>query len=180
MMQLPAAVRHSVRALWGAALMGSLLCIPAIPAYAEATLFRFASTHTETFTTPFFCLPQDVVGTLTLTESSTALVVDTGGNVYSVRGLNEFDAHLALPDGSYVQSGQPNRDRYAFIANGPRTVSNVVSQDRETIFAADGTPVGTVSIHAGFHVTYNDLNGNDTPDPGEISSEFDYLHFHCG
>jgi hypothetical protein len=180
MMQLPAAVRHSLRALWGAALVGSLLCIPAIPAHAEATLFRFAETHTETFTTPFFCLPQDLVGTVTLTETSTALVVDPGANVFSVRGLNEFDTHLALPDGSYVQSGRPNRDRYVFIANAPHTVFNQVSQDKETIFDADGKPIGSVSIHAGFHVTYNDANGNDRPDPGEVSSEFDYLHFHCG
>jgi hypothetical protein len=181
MMRLPVAVTRSLQALWGAALVGASVSIPAVPAHAEATVFRFADTHTETFTAPLEgCLPQDLVGTFTLTETSTGLVVDTGGGVFSVRGVNEYDAHLDLPDGSYVQSGQVNRERYVFIANPPRTVYNLVGQDQRTIFAADGTPIGTLSIHAGFHVTYNDVNGNGAPDPGEIASEFDYFHLRCG
>jgi hypothetical protein len=50
----------------------------------------------------------------------------------------------------------------------------------ETIFTADGTAIGTFTIRAGFHITYNDVNGNDEPDPGEITSEFEYLRINCG
>lgn len=35
-------------------------------------------------------------------------------------------------------------------------------------------------LHAGYHVTYDDINGSGTPDPGEIAVEFDYSHPKCG
>jgi hypothetical protein len=124
------------------------------------------------------CLPENLFGTGTLTETSTGQVVDTG-KVFTVRGVNEYDLHLVFPDGSYVQSGL-NRDRYVFVANGPLTVYNVVTQDFRTIYAADGTPIGTLSIHAGMHITYRDLNGNGMPDPGEITAEFEYFRLRCG
>ena len=173
-----AAVRRLQRSLAGVALLVAVL-LPVGAAQAQATVFRFSETHTETFTAPLEgCLPEDLVGTGTLTETSTGQVVDTG-NVFTVRGVNEYDLHLVFPDGSYVQSGI-NRDRYVFVANGPLTVYNVVTQDFRTIYAADGTPIGTLSIHAGMHITYRDLNGNGMPDPGEITAEFEYFRLRCG
>ena len=47
-------------------------------------------------------------------------------------------------------------------------------------FVADGNPIGTFTIRAGFHITYDDVNGNGEADPGEITSEFEYLRIHCG
>lgn len=94
------------------------------------------------------------------------------------RGRN-IDYRLELPDGRYVQSGI-NRDRFVFVANPPLTVFNVVTQDFRTIYAADGTPVGTLSIHGGSHITFRDVNGNEMPDPGEISAEFGYFRLRCG
>jgi hypothetical protein len=40
--------------------------------------------------------------------------------------------------------------------------------------------VGTLSIHAVLHITYTDLNGNFTPDPGEITVQFDHFRLRCG
>lgn len=109
--------------------------------------------------------------------TSTGQVVDTG-KVFSVRSVNEFDYRLELPDGTYVQSGI-NRDRFVFIANPPLCVFNVAIQDFRTIYAADGTPIGTLAIHAGMHIIFRDLNGNGMPDPGEISAEFDFFRLCC-
>jgi hypothetical protein len=171
------AVRRVQRSLAGVALVVALL-VPAGLAQAQATVFRFSETQTFTFTAPLEgCLPEDLVGTVTLTETSTGQVVDTG-KVFSVRGVDEFDYRLELPDGRYVQSGI-NRDRFVFVANPPLTVFNVAIQDFRTIYAADGTPLGTLSIHAGSHITFRDLNGNGMPDPGEISAEFDYFRLRC-
>ncbi len=110
---------------------------------------------------------------------STGQVVDTG-KVFTIHGVNEYDIRLVLPDGRYVQSGRINRDRFVFVANPPLTVYNLVIQDFRTIYAADGTPIGTLSIHAGMHITYRDLNGNGTPDPGEITAQFEYFRLRCG
>jgi hypothetical protein len=42
------------------------------------------------------------------------------------------------------------------------------------------TPIGTLSIHAGMHITYRDLNSNGMPDPGEITAQFEYFRLRCG
>jgi hypothetical protein len=176
--KLSVTVRGVQCAVTGAALVGSLLIL-AGPAQAEATVTRFSGTQTETFAAPLEgCLPEDLVGTVTLTETFYGQTVDTG-KVFTFHGVNEFDYRLDLPDGSYVQSGL-NRDRITFVANPPHTVFNVVTQDLRTIYAADGSEVGTLSIHAGMHLTYTDLNGNQTPDPGEIAAEFEYFRLRCG
>ena len=162
-----------------AALVGSLL-ISAGPAHAEATVSRFSGTQTETFTAPLEgCLPADLVGAVTLTETFYGQVVDTGKNVFAVHAVNEFDYHIDFPDGRYVQSGL-NRDLITFVVSGSHTVQNVVTQDLRTIYAADGTSLGTLAIHAGNHITYDDLNGNQTPDPGEITANFEYFRLRCG
>jgi hypothetical protein len=172
------AVRRVQRSLAGVALLVALL-LPAGTAQAQATVFRFFDTHTKTFTAPLErCPPEDLVGTVILTETSTGQVVDIG-KVFTVHGVNDYDYQLTLSNGTYVQSGL-NRDRYVFIANPPLTVYNLVTQDFRTIYAADGTPIGTLSIHAGMHITYRDLNGNGMPDPGEITAQFEYFSLRCG
>jgi hypothetical protein len=135
--------------------------------------------RTETYTAPLEgCLSQDLVGTVTSTETSTGQAVDTGNGVITAHGVNTFDYHLALPDGMYVQSGL-NRERFAFVANMPHSSFTNVSQDVRTIYAADGTPVGTLAIHEVIHTTYTDLNGNFLPDPGEFSVTFDHFRLSC-
>ena len=171
-------VRRLHHLLASAVLVGVLL-FPSNLAQAKAFVERFSERHTETFRAPLEgCLSEDLVGTVTLTETSTGQIVDTG-NVFTVRGVNIFDYRLELPDGRYVQS-RLNRDRYVFVANPPHIgVFHVVTQDFRTIYEADGTPVGKLSIRAGFHITYRDLNGNFQADPGEVKAEVGYFRLRC-
>lgn len=166
-----------VGAVFTAAIVLGLL-IPAGAAQAQATVFTFTETHTETSTGPMDCLPPDLIGTATLTEIATGHVVDTG-KVFTVYGVNNFDLHVDFPNGIYVQSGL-NRDIYTFVANPPLTVFNVATQEFRTIYAADGTPIGTLTIHGGYHITYRDTNGNGVADPGEITAQFDHFRLTCG
>jgi hypothetical protein len=162
-----------------AALVAGVSFVPAGPAQARATIFRISDTHTETFTGPLEgCLPEDLVGAGTLTETSTGRVVDTGKRVFTVHFVNLFDFHMEFPDGRFVQSGL-NRDHFTLVVDPPHSVLHVVTQDLRTIFAADGTVIGSLSIHAGFHLTYTDLNGNDAPNPGEISAGFEHFRLRC-
>ena len=168
------------RSFAGIAVVMAALVVPAGPVQARATIFRITDSHTETFTGPLEgCLPEDLVGTGTLTETSTGRVVDTGGRVFIVKFVNDFDFHMTFPDGRYVQSGL-NRDLFTLVANPPHYVQHVVTQDLRTIYAADGTPTGTLSIHAGFHVTFTDLDEDGDPDPDEISAEFQHFRLRCG
>jgi hypothetical protein len=171
---------RGVQFLAASAAIVSALLIPAGAVQAQATVFRFSDTHTETFTGPLEgCLPPDLIGTATLTETTTGQVVDTGKNVFTVHGVNTFDYHGDFPNGIYVQSGL-NRDIFVFVANPPLIVNNIATQDLRTIYAADGTPIGTLSIHETIHITFQDTNGNGQPDPGEITVQFDRFRLRCG
>ena len=51
------------------------------------------------------CLPPDLIGTATLTETTAGQAVDTGKGVVNVHGVNTFDYHGDFPNGITVQSG---------------------------------------------------------------------------
>lgn len=55
-----------------------------------------------------------------------------------------------------------------------------MTQDLRTIYAADGTPIGTLSIHENSQIVIEDTNGNGEPDPGEVTVQFDHFRLHCG
>ncbi len=130
------------RSLAGVELVVAALGTPDIPVRAQAAIVRFSGTQTETFTAPLEgCLPDDLVGTVALTETSSGQVVDTGNNVLVVHGVNAYDYRLDLPDGRYGAEGARPRYLYAYVANPPRSIFNLVTQDQRTIFAAEGTPV---------------------------------------
>ena len=162
-----------------AAIVGALV-IPAGAAQAQATVSRFTiGPDTETFQAPLEgCLPADLIGNVTQTETTTVQVVDTG-KVFTVHGVDVFDYHADFPNGMYVQSWL-SRDIFSFVANPPLTVNSDATQDFRTIYAADGTPIGKLSINENFHVTFRDTNGNGEPDPGEISVQFDHFRLRCG
>ena len=148
-------------------------------AHAAALVVPVSASHTEVFPVEgYFCLP-DAIGTATLTETSTGQFVETGSGVFAFHGVDEFELHIDFTDGSYVRSGL-NRDVVSFVFNPRgRTVSTVAIQDLETIYDAQGQAVGEIAIHAGFHVTYTDLNLNGQPDDGEAKVLFDRFRLRC-
>ena len=151
----------------------------ASPAHAAAVVSRDSVSHTHVFTAgEFFCLPPDQVGTVTFTETSTLQFVETDSGVFTFHGVDEFDIHIDFPDGSYVQSGL-DRDLKSFVLNPPLTVFTVVTQDMETIYNAQGQPIGTVAVHIVSNLTYTDLNGNGQPDDGELKAQVDRFRLRC-
>ncbi|GHF39046.1 hypothetical protein GCM10018790_16070 [Kitasatospora xanthocidica] len=152
----------------------------AAPARAAGVVEHFDMTHTETYSAPLEgCLPPDLIGTVTVTEHSTGQVVSNGATVV-ITGTNEVDFHMDLPDGRYVQSGL-DRDDFQVVLRLPyTTVANVSTEDERTIHAADGTVIGTLTIHEDHQVVYRDLNTNGEPDPGEVTVERHEFRLTCG
>lgn len=149
-----------------------VIVLTATSAHAEATVDRFSGQHSDTFTAPLEgCLPEDQVGTVTVTETSTGQRVDTGEGIVATRGVNVYDYHLNLADGRYVQSWK-DRDLYSNLDSPTHFVETLVTQDFRTIYSADGTPEGRLSIHAGFHITYNIVTD-------EVVSELEYFSLRC-
>src|SRR5919106_4146210 len=158
-----------------------VVLVSAAPAQAQATVVPFSETSTATFEAGLDSCPQDSIlsGTITLTQTSTGQVVETPGDVFTIRGVRDIEYRLEQSDGMYIESG-PSREHFVFVANPPHTVSLSVSQDSRTIYAADGTPVGTLSIHAVLLIMFTDLNGDLVFDPGEITTQFSYFRLRCG
>jgi hypothetical protein len=152
--------------------------LSASPAHAAAVVMRVSASQTDVFpVNGYFCLPE-AVGTATQTESSRGQFVDTGGRVFTFHGVDTYDLRIDFADGSYVQSGL-DRDLITAVFNPPLTVFNVVTQDLETLYNAQGQPVGRIEIHEGSHLTFTDLNGNGQPDDGEINVTFDRFRLRC-
>ncbi len=159
----------------GMALLATLVLAPA--AHAQATVFRFQFQEPLPDSTALpECLPPDLVGTQTGTETTVGQVVDTGHS-FQVHGTTTLEYRVVFPDGHYVVGTAV--EHFSFNANAPQTTRTSVIQEPRTIYSADGQPVGTVFIHALTHVTFRDANGNLTPDPGEITANVDRFFFTC-
>jgi hypothetical protein len=153
------------------------LLVPAGMAHAQATVFRFESQEQLTGTTALpECLPPDLVGTQTGTETTVGQVTDTGHS-FQVHGTNTLEYEVVFPDGRYVVGTAV--EHFSFIAKAPLTVNTVTIQEQRTIYSAEGQPIGEVVIHAVSHVTFRDANGNGEPDPGEITAGVDRFFFTC-
>jgi hypothetical protein len=156
---------------------GALLATAAV-ASADAVISRFSFSQTQVFPVAgYFCLP-DSVGTATQTETLTGQNVETPSGVFTFHGVDTYNIHIDFADGSYVQSGL-NQEHSSFVLNSPLTVGTMANQDFETVYNAQGQPIGKIMIHEIIHVTFMDLNGNGQPDPGEITVQFDRFRLSC-
>ena len=100
---------------------------------------------------------------------------------FHVHGTNTYDYRVTYDDGRYVEG--TGIDHFDFNAPGGRSTTftdTTISRDRGTLYGPDGSRLGTVTIHATFHVTYADANGNFAPDPGEFSAEVLRFRLTCG
>jgi hypothetical protein len=69
---------------------------------------------------------------------------------------------------------------FSFTTNGSVVVDRQIeNNDRRTIYASDGTPIGQIVIHAFSLVTFHDLNGDREPQADEISASIDTFFFTC-
>jgi hypothetical protein len=127
------------------------------------------------------CMPAglaDMVGTQDGTETTDGRFAanETG---FHFEGTTIFTYRVDFPDGRYVSGSAVAHFRTSFTASG-QTVSGDIVLEPRTIYAADGTVIGRVLIHALSHITYRDLDGSGTPDPGEIKVELSRFSFTCG
>jgi hypothetical protein len=151
--------------------------VPAGIAQAQASVFRFEFQEPLPGSTALpECLPPDLIGTQTGTETTVGQVTDTGHS-FQVHGTTTLAYRVVFPDGRYVVGTAV--EHFTFIAAPPQTVSNTVIQEPRTIYSADGQPIGKVFLHALSHVTFRDANGNSVPDPGEITANVDRFFFTC-
>jgi hypothetical protein len=164
---------------WLVLLLSALfvLLLPAGLAHAQATVFRFQFQEPLAGSTALpECLPPDLVGTQTGTETTVGQVTETR-RTFQVHGTTTLEYRVVFPDGRYVVGTAV--EHFSFIAAGPQTVNTTAIPEPRTIYSAAGEPIGRVFLHAVSHVTFRDANGNGVPDPGEITANVDRFFFTC-
>jgi hypothetical protein len=153
-----------------------MLAATAGAAQAQADIVRFTTTvPLPTVGALPECLDA-TVGTQVGTETSVGQLVDTG-TTFHAHGTSSLDYTVTFEDGRYVIGSSV--EHFSFTAAGPMVVFTLPISEMRTIHSADGQPIGTVRIHAISHMTYRDANGNEEPDPGELSANVDRFFFTC-
>jgi hypothetical protein len=108
---------------WLVLLLSTLfvLLLPAGLAHARATVFRFEFQDSLPDSTALpECLPPDLVGTQTGTETTVGQVTETG-RTFQVHGTTTLEYRVAFPDGRYVVGTAV--EHFSFIVAGPQTVN---------------------------------------------------------
>ena len=166
----------------GATFVLALTLTLAPTAFARAQVGTFHDQHQETVPTS---LPEcmsaalaDMVGTQVATETTDGRFVATQTG-FHFEGTTLFAYRVDFPDGRYAIGSALDHFRGNFTTSG-QTVSGDVILEPRTIYAADGEVIGHVLIHAMNHLTYRDLDGSGTPDPGEIKVQISRFSFSCG
>jgi hypothetical protein len=89
---------------------------------------------------------------------------------------------IVFSDGRYVVGGfvahfgvEANAESGAVLET-----THEPSQERATVYSADGQPIGTVTVSTTSHVRFSDLDGNGEMDPGEVTGIVDRIKVTCG
>ena len=166
----------------GATLAVALTFALAPATFARAQVGTFHDQHPVTDPSALpECMPAglaDMVGTQDGTETTDGRFAANETGLH-FEGTTVFTYRVDFPDGRYVIGSAVDHFRATFTASG-QTVSGDVVLEPRTIYAADGTVIGRVLIHALSHITYRDLDGSGTPDPGEIKVQLSRFSFTCG
>jgi hypothetical protein len=98
-------------------------------------------------------------------------------NGFHFHGVIQREYTLAFADGTHILGHVTQHIEFNATRNS--TTDSEPSQEGATIYAADGSVVGTIRQQGIYHLRYSDANGNGQPDPGEISTEFERTRVFC-
>ena len=160
-------------------LAAAALC-PVAGAAASAVVTDFVVVHDpETFTaTGLFCMPEDLVGTVTTQEFISGRTVEAPGGNFVLTGFDEFTYRVDFPDGSYAEAGI-DRDHFHVVANRAGELFTRVTQDFETIYDSNGDVVGKLAISGVLVTSWRDTNRDGVPDAEELTTQVERFQVRC-
>jgi hypothetical protein len=135
---------------------------------ADAGSFEFQEPFSETVTNYPCSGGAPVTMTGTSTQKGHFTVVDP--QHVSVQGSNTSEYRADFPDGRYAIGNEVDHFSFSFGASRPVVEDKSAQQEEAILYAADGQPIGTITVRVIHHVSFTDENGNLEPDPGELTS----------
>jgi hypothetical protein len=178
------------RGLLGAVLAAVCLGLGATASFGDTTdtgrqagnstvtvgIFTETDQFTDTVQGDYPCF-EGVIGTI----SGTGILSGHYNNspaIFHFEGTDTVEYRVDFNDGRFAIGVAS--ERLAFSASGgPADIETHTGRDQATVYAADGSVIGTVTIRNVFHVTSVDLNGNGQTDPGEIKATVDQFRVGC-
>jgi hypothetical protein len=162
-----------------ALLTAAFIAAAPAPSYGRADQgsFGFQDPLSETVTNYPCSGGAPVLMTGTVTTEGHFTVVEP--RHFSASGTTLVDYRADFPDGRYALGSVT--EHFALSSNflRPRTADSNAQQEEATLYAANGQPIGTITVRVVNHVTYTDENGNFEPDPGEFTSSVDHITIRC-
>jgi hypothetical protein len=123
---------------------------------------------------------EGLTGTITGTYTQDGHFINAP-DVFHFTSTETLDYRIAFSDGRYVVGGFAKH--LVDISNAQSGIQRVVKteagHERATVYAADGSPTGTVTVSQTTHTTIADLNDNHQIDPGEITASVDRFGLTC-
>jgi hypothetical protein len=145
---------------------------------ADTGAFHIDQPFADTLT-DFPCF-EGIAGTITGTETIDGHFTENGPPSlgFHAHGGTTQSYRVDLADGRYVLGTFTGR--FSFNATvGAHVKDSGGGWDRAIAYAADGTPIGPLTIQSVGHVTYVDANGNGQPDAGELTASVDHINADC-
>jgi hypothetical protein len=149
---------------------------------AETGTFTFQSSETDPIDLTATCLGSGASGTITRTDEVVGRFTENGPPAFGFHdhATATSTIRIDLADGRYIVGSlvahfDDNATRAAQL-----TSTEVTRGDGEgTLYTPDGQPLAPLTIHAVFHLTWQDTNGNHAPDPGEVTANVDNTRLTC-
>src|SRR5215213_1351927 len=126
------------------------------------------------------CIGPGAIGTISGIDTVVGHFTENGPPAFGFHDHGTVTSvyRVSFSDGRYVLGTDVAHFNDNATHNGQMTSTNVV-HGSGSLYAADGRPLGSVGVHAMFHLTFRDANGNHQPDPGEVSSSRDRFMLTC-
>ena len=157
----------------------AILALGAGSSYGQATpgSFEFQEPFSETVMN-YPCSGGEPV-TMTGTSTQRGHFTEIDSRHISVQGSNTSEYRADFPDGRYALGNETDHFSFGFNLRRPVATDTSAQQEEATLYAADGQPIGTITVHVIHHVTFTDENGNFEPDPGEFTSSVHRIRIRC-
>jgi hypothetical protein len=121
-----------------------------------------------------------MTGTVTGTDTLSGRY-NNAPDFFHFEATHTLDYRIDFTDGRYVIGtfGAHLTETANAESGAVRQKDTEAGQGRATVYAADGSPTGTVAISSTFHTTWNDNDADRQVDPGEITASVDRFRATC-
>jgi hypothetical protein len=158
-----------------------LLAIAGVSQGAAVTgTFEFSDTFSAPVDFTGTCLGPGASGTLTHIETTVGHFTGNGPPAFGFHdhATSTDDVRAEFVDGRSVV-GTIVAHFNDNATHLDQLTSTAGAHGTGTLYGSDGQPLGPVSTHQVFHISYRDANGNHQPDAGEVTTTVDRFSLTC-